>query len=102
MTYLATIAAAAVRVPRARAVVALTLTVAVCSLAVAQTYTIDTYVLSAGLPISSNNCFRLAGTVGEPAPGYSGSPTYSVYAGFHAAAPAKPVDEIFFTGFEAC
>ena len=100
MSYLATIVTAGVGAPRA--VVALTLIIAVCSLAVAQTYTIDTHVLGAGVSTSSNNCFRLAGTVGEPAPGYSGSPTYLAYAGFHAAAPATPVDEIFFTGFEAC
>ena len=65
-------------------------------------YSIDLYSISAGAQSLQNNCFRLSGTVGEIAPGYSSSGTYSVYAGFRAATPAKAVDEVFFSGFEGC
>ena len=65
-------------------------------------YTIDFHSISAGAQSLQNNCFRLSGTVGEIAPGYSSSGTYSLYAGFRAAAGVKAVDEIFFAGFEEC
>ncbi len=58
-------------------------------------------VVSGGKPLK-NSCFRLAGTVGQPAPGYSSSANYSVNAGFWAAVPTKTRDEIFFNGFEGC
>lgn len=64
-------------------------------------YAIDFHVISAGTATLSNTCVRLSGTLAEPAPGYSSSPGYALYAGFHAAASAA-ADEIFFAGFEAC
>jgi hypothetical protein len=71
------------------------------SVAQTPTYTIDFQALSAGGATLSNGCYRLDGTLGEPAPGYSSSPRYTVYAGFRAAAP-NPADDIFFSGFEEC
>ena len=65
-------------------------------------YSIDFHSISAGAQSLQNSCFRLSGTVGEIAPGYSSSGTYSLYSGFRAAAPAKAVDEVFFSGFEEC
>jgi hypothetical protein len=49
-----------------------------------------------------NSCFHLSSTIGQPAPGYSSSASYSVNAGFWASAPTKNRDEIFFNGFEEC
>jgi len=88
---------------RRRTALALLLTLA-CGASNGQappTYTVDYHVLSAGTQPLSNTCVRLSGTLAEPAPGYSSSATYALHAGFHAAAPSA-VDEIFFTGFEAC
>ena len=72
----------------------------------AATYSIDFHTISSGGSSLRNSCFRLTGTVGQTAPGYSsttsGTPTYSVYAGFWSAAPTTGLDEIFFNGFEAC
>ena len=69
-------------------------------------YSIDFHAISSGGSTLRNPCFAVSGTVGQAAPGYSsttsGAPTYSVYAGFWAAAPAATGDEIFFTGFEDC
>jgi hypothetical protein len=70
------------------------------------TYSIDFHTISAGGNALRNSCFGLSGTAGQAAPGdsiyTSGSPTYSVYAGFWSAAPATGLDEIFFTGFQEC
>ena len=49
-----------------------------------------------------NVCFRLSGTGGQAAPGYSSSSRYSVSAGFWAGAPTTGLDEIFFNSFEDC
>jgi len=69
-------------------------------------YSIDFHTISSGGSSLRNSCFRLTGTVGQAAPGYSsttsGAPLYSVYAGFWSAAPVATSDEIFFTGFEDC
>ena len=63
----------------------------------------DFHVIDAGhAPLLRNSCFHLNGSVGLPAPGYSGDATLSVNAGFQAAAPTKNRDEIFFNGFEEC
>jgi len=70
------------------------------------TYSIDFHTISSGGSSLRNSCYHLTGTVGQAAPGYSsttsGTPTYSVYAGFWSAAPATGLDEIFFNGFEEC
>ena len=49
-----------------------------------------------------NSCYRLAGTAGQAAPGYSSSASYSLVAGFWEAAPKTSLDEVFFDGFEDC
>ena len=57
---------------------------------------IDFHVVSSGGAALQNNCFRLAGTVGQAAPGYSSAtPAYSLIAGFWSAAPTTGLDEIF-------
>ena len=64
--------------------------------------TIDFHVIGSGGTALHNACFRLWGTVGQTAPGYSSASTYAVYAGFWSAAPKTGLDEIFFNGFEGC
>jgi len=49
-----------------------------------------------------NFCYRLSGTAGQTAPGYSSSTNFSVVAGFWEAAPLTSLDELFFDGFEDC
>ena len=69
------------------------------------TPSIDFHLISSGASEMHNSCFRLSGTIGQAAPGFSGSissPSYSVYAGFWVAAPLTGLDEIFFNGFEGC
>ncbi|MEO6297625.1 MAG: hypothetical protein ABIO74_11020 [Dokdonella sp.] len=63
---------------------------------------IDFHTISSGGQSLQNSCFRLSGTVGQAAPGYSSGLTLSVVAGFWAAAPTMGLDEIYFNGFEAC
>ena len=64
--------------------------------------TIDFHVIGLGGTALHNACFRLWGTVGQTAPGYSSVSTYAVYAGFWSAAPKTGLDEIFFNSFEGC
>ena len=64
-------------------------------------YSIDFHAISAGGRTLANNCFRLSGTVGQAAPGYSSNGSAALYAGFWST-PARAVDEVFFTGFEDC
>ena len=70
------------------------------------TYSVDFHAIGAGGTALRNNCFRLAGTLAQPVPGYSaassGTQTYSVYAGFWSAKAATGPDDVFFAGFEAC
>lgn len=63
---------------------------------------VDFHVISAGGRSLQNSCFRLSGTVGQVAPGYSSNATNSVFAGFWAAAIPTEMDAIFFNGFEGC
>jgi hypothetical protein len=63
---------------------------------------IDFHVISSGGSALHSSCFRLSGTVGQAAPGYSSGQTNSVIAGFWSAAPAVGTDEIFFNGFQGC
>ena len=69
-------------------------------------YSVDFHTIGAGGAALHNNCFRLSATLAQAAPGYSvassGSPIYSVYAGFWSAAAATSPDAIFFTAFEVC
>jgi hypothetical protein len=66
------------------------------------TSNIDFHVISSGGNALHNSCFRLSGTVGQAAPGFSSGPTNSLVAGFWSAAPTTGLDEIFFNGFEGC
>jgi hypothetical protein len=68
----------------------------------APTYSIDFHVISAGGNLLKGSCFRLTGTVGQPAPGYSSSGIYSLIAGYWQPATAVGSDEIFYNGFEEC
>jgi hypothetical protein len=66
------------------------------------TYRIDFHRISAGGGSSRNACYRLDGSVGQPAPGYSSGPTFTVVAGFMPAAIVDRPDSLFFSGFEGC
>jgi len=59
------------------------------------------FIGAGGHPLT-NTCYRLSGTLGQTAPGYSSSATDSIVAGFWAAAPTTGLDEIFFNSFEDC
>ena len=72
------------------------------SIALATSPTLDFHLVSAGGSSMGNNCFRLSGTVGQSAPGYSSGSSNSIFAGFWSAAPATAPDEIHFNGFESC
>jgi hypothetical protein len=66
------------------------------------TYSIDFHVISAGGNSLKSSCFRLKGTVGQPAPGYSSGAIYSLIAGYWQPASSTASDEIFYNGFEGC
>ena len=66
------------------------------------TYSIDFYTISTGGNTLSGNCYRLSGTVGQVAPGYSSGSIDSLIAGYWQPAPTAATDEIFFNGFEVC
>jgi hypothetical protein len=59
------------------------------------------FIGSAGHDLT-NTCYRLSGSAGQAAPGYSSSSRYSVNAGYWAGAPTTGLDEIFFNSFEDC
>ena len=63
---------------------------------------IDFHFIGAGEHPRTNSCFRLSGSVGQAAPGYSSGATNSIVAGFQGASPTTGLDEIFFNGFEDC
>lgn len=63
---------------------------------------IGAHVISSGGAKLHNSCYRVSGTIGQTAPGFSDSAGYSVTAGFWVAAPTTHLDEIYFNGFEAC
>ncbi|MEP6484566.1 MAG: hypothetical protein ABJB01_08950 [Rudaea sp.] len=65
-------------------------------------YSIDFHVIGAGGNVLQGSCFRLSGTVGQPAPGYSSGSIDSLIAGYWARARAADTDEIFYNGFEDC
>jgi hypothetical protein len=66
------------------------------------TYSIDFYAISAGGNTLHGNCYRLSGTVGQAAPGYSSGSIDSLIAGYWQPAPIVATDEIFFNGFQGC
>ena len=65
-------------------------------------YSIDFHALGSAANVLANSCFRLSGSISDPAPGFSADVSYSLYAGFWAAAPGPATDELFFYGFEGC
>jgi hypothetical protein len=66
------------------------------------TYSIDFYAISAGGNTLRGDCYRLSGTLGQPAPGYSSGSIESLIAGYWQPAPAAATDDIFFNGFQGC
>ena len=60
------------------------------------------HFIGAGGHALQNFCYRLGGTAGQTAPGYSSSANFSLAAGFWEAAPQTSLDELFFDGFEDC
>ncbi|HEU4663100.1 MAG TPA: hypothetical protein VFS55_03600 [Dokdonella sp.] len=64
-------------------------------------YSIDFRRISSGAARLHGACYRLAGSAGEAAPGYSSGPTMEVISGFWSAA-GNPPDQMFFSGFEGC
>lgn len=66
------------------------------------TYRIDIHRISAGGAALRNACYRLSGSVGQPAPGYSSGATLSVNAGFWPAVAVDRPDQLFFSGFQGC
>lgn len=64
-------------------------------------YSIDFHRIGSGAARLRGACYRLAGSVGEAAPGYSSGPTMEVISGFWSAA-GNPPDQMFFSGFEGC
>jgi len=62
-------------------------------------YRIDWHAINGGGGVSTAAGTTLAGTIGQPSPGYSDGGGYQLNAGFWIAAP--PVaDHIFSDGFE--
>jgi hypothetical protein len=65
-------------------------------------YSIDFHRISAGGGLLRNSCYRLDGSIGQPAPGYSSGPTMTLVAGFQPAGIVDRPDQLFFSGFEGC
>ena len=65
-------------------------------------YSIDFHYISAGSKSLGNSCFKVSGTLGQPAPGFSFGSGYSISSGFWTAAPVAGQDQLFFDGFERC
>jgi hypothetical protein len=65
-------------------------------------YSIGFYRISSGGGALRNACFRVGGTLGQTAPGYSSGSDVSIVAGFWLAAPISGQDQLFFNGFQGC
>jgi hypothetical protein len=63
---------------------------------------INIHLISSGASQMRSNCFRVSGTIGQAAPGYSSGGGYSVLAGYWPAVSTIQADEIFSNGFEGC
>lgn len=67
------------------------------------TYTLDAHIVASGSSATSSNaCYRLRATIGEPVAGYAANADHALSAGFRAIAQGQPGDDLFFSGFEAC
>lgn len=62
-------------------------------------YSIDWQAIGSGGGVSSAAGTTVAGTLGQPSPGYSDGGGYSLTAGFWVAAPLLS-DRIFFDGLQ--
>lgn len=62
-------------------------------------YSIDWYAINGGGGVSGAAGVSLAGTIGQPSPGYSDGGSYQMTAGFWVAAPLVS-DVIFSDGFQ--
>ena len=65
-------------------------------------YSIDIHHIGTGGGSLRNGCYRLSGSVGQPAPGYSSATNVSVNAGFWPAVAVERPDQLLFSGFEGC
>jgi hypothetical protein len=65
-------------------------------------YSVDFHTISSGGNSLVNSCYRLSGTVGQAAPGYSAGSIYALIAGYWQAPSVADADTIFFNGFEEC
>lgn len=65
-------------------------------------YSVDFYSINSGGSSLANNCYRLSGTVGQAAPGYSAGNIYALISGYWQEASVAGGDTIFFNGFEEC
>jgi hypothetical protein len=68
------------------------------SLASAQTYHIDWYVIGSGGGHSQSASYQLDGTIGQPIVGHSSSPSYQVDAGFWTGVTTGPAGCIYIVG----
>lgn len=62
-------------------------------------YRIDWQAINGGGGVSAASGTTLAGTIGQPAPGYSDGGSYQLTGGFWVAAP-RVSDRIFSDGFQ--
>ena len=67
-------------------------------------YAIDAHIVANGSSVtSSNDCYQLQATIGEPVAGYATNNVGIVLsAGFRAVAQGQSGDALFHSGFEAC
>jgi len=65
-------------------------------------YSIDIHRIGTGGASMRNACYRLSGSVGQPAPGYSSGATLSVNAGLWPAVAVDRPDQLLFSSFEGC
>jgi hypothetical protein len=65
-------------------------------------YSIDFHTITAGGSRLANHCYRLSGSLGQAAPGYSSGGAYALFAGFWQTPSQATSDEIFFSEFEGC
>jgi hypothetical protein len=81
---------------------ALTLSDSVASTTQASSPTIEFHIINSGGAAQNNGCYRLSGSLGQTAPGYSSAASYSLISGFGAASLTAGADSIFFNSLEAC
>ncbi|HVJ61169.1 MAG TPA: hypothetical protein VM555_00435 [Tahibacter sp.] len=69
----------------------------------AAAYAIDAHIVASGSSVTSSNaCYRLRATIGEPVVGYATNAGFVLSVGFRAVAQDPAGDPLFHSGFEAC